>query len=93
MSYESLCKTAEYFKARARRTRHIDKQERFAAVAKKYRLRAEIQRKLEGLQAASTFGKEQLSPANPRGFFRGLCKDAPGLLALAGVFGTGRTSQ
>ena len=47
MSYNSLCKTAEYFEDRARRARHPDNHERLAAVAKKYRLRAEIQRKLE----------------------------------------------
>ena len=47
MSYKSLCKTAEYFEDRARRARQPDNHERLAAVAKKYRLRAEIQRKLE----------------------------------------------
>ena len=47
MSYTSLCKTAEYFEDRARRTRQFDKHERLAAIAKKYRLRAEIQRKLD----------------------------------------------
>ena len=47
MSYKSLCKTAEYFEDRARRARQPDNHERLSAVAKKYRLRAEIQRKLE----------------------------------------------
>ena len=51
MSYNSLCKTAEYFEDRARRTRHPDKHERLAAIAKKYRLRAEIQRKLDQADA------------------------------------------
>ena len=37
MSYNSLCKTAEYFEDRARRARHPDNHERLAAVAKKYR--------------------------------------------------------
>ena len=50
MSYNSLCKTAEYFEDRARRARHPDNHERLAAVAKKYRLRAETQRKLEAVQ-------------------------------------------
>ena len=47
MSYDSLRNTAEYFEDRARRARQHDKHERLIAVAKKYRLRAEIQRKLE----------------------------------------------
>ena len=47
MSYDSLRKTAEYFENRARRARQLDKRERLFAVANKYRLRAEIQRKLE----------------------------------------------
>ena len=67
MSYKSLCKTAEYFEDRARRARQPDNHERLAAVAKKYRLRAEIQRKLEnavqherGLEdrASSSFCRE-----------------------------------
>jgi hypothetical protein len=47
MSYNSLCKTGEYFEDRARRARQLDNHERLAAIAKKYRLRAEIQRKLD----------------------------------------------
>jgi hypothetical protein len=38
MSYESLCKTAQYFEDRARRARPHDKQQRLAAAAKKYGL-------------------------------------------------------
>ena len=33
MSYNSLCKTAEYFEDRARRARHPDNHERLAAVS------------------------------------------------------------
>jgi hypothetical protein len=47
MSYETLCKTAEYLEDRARRARRRDNHERLTAVAKKYRLRAEVKRKRE----------------------------------------------
>ena len=47
MFYETLCKTAEYFEDRARRAPRRDNHERLAAVAKKYRLRAEVLRKRE----------------------------------------------
>ena len=46
MSYESLCKTAKFFEDRAGRARTHYKQQRLAAEAKKYRIRAEIQRKV-----------------------------------------------
>ena len=57
MSYDALRKTAEYFEDRARRTRQLDKRERLAAVAKKYRLRAEAQRKLD-IQSARNEGSK-----------------------------------
>ena len=57
MSYDSLRKTAEYFEDRARRARQLDKRERLAAVAKKYRLRAETQRKLD-IQSARNEGSK-----------------------------------
>jgi hypothetical protein len=57
MSYDSLCKTAEYFEDRARRARHPDNHERLAAVARKYRLRAETQRKLD-IQSARNEGSK-----------------------------------
>ena len=47
MSYKTLCKIAEYFEDRARRARQPANHERLTAVAKKYRLRAEVQRKRE----------------------------------------------
>jgi hypothetical protein len=47
MSYKTLCKAAEYFEDRARRARQPSNQERLTTVAKKYRLRAEVQRKRE----------------------------------------------
>jgi hypothetical protein len=47
MSYEVLCKTAGYFEDRARRARQPDKHQRLAAIAQKYRDRAEIQLRRE----------------------------------------------
>jgi hypothetical protein len=47
MSYETLCKTAEYFEERARRARQPDKHQRLAAIAQKYRDQAEIQLRRE----------------------------------------------
>jgi hypothetical protein len=63
MSYDSLRKTAEYFENRARRTRQLDKHERLAAVAKKYRLRAEAQRKLENASNTNESSKIGRAPS------------------------------
>jgi hypothetical protein len=57
------CSTAEYFEERARRARQPDKHQRLAAIAQKYRERAEIQLRRElqshenGVQSALHRGR------------------------------------